>query len=97
MRRATLVGCSRGESSEAGEGYGRGADLPSIRSLMGTFNEARNSESAEAFTKANRSAPSDVIMLSGCKDSQTSADAVEAGKATGAMSWAFIKVSRSGA
>ena len=26
-----------------------------------------------------------------CKDSQTSADASEAGKATGAMSWAFIE------
>ncbi len=32
------------------------------------------------------------IMLSGCKDAQTSADAVEAGKATGAMSWGFITV-----
>lgn len=31
-------------------------------------------------------------MLSGCKDSQTSADATEAGKATGAMSWAFTTV-----
>ena len=40
----------------------------------------------------NRSSGADVIMLSGCKDSQTSADATEAGKATGAMSWAFIKV-----
>lgn len=29
-------------------------------------------------------------MWSGCKDSQTSADADEAGKATGAMSYAFI-------
>jgi metacaspase-1 len=32
------------------------------------------------------------MMLSGCKDAQTSADAMEAGKATGAMSWAFITV-----
>jgi hypothetical protein len=30
------------------------------------------------------------ISWSGCKDSQTSADATEAGKATGAMSYAFI-------
>jgi hypothetical protein len=30
-------------------------------------------------------------MWSGCKDSQTSADANEAGKATGAMSYAFIR------
>ncbi|PWN26580.1 hypothetical protein BDZ90DRAFT_233182, partial [Jaminaea rosea] len=72
--------------------YAQGNVGGMLKGLMGTFNEARNSESAEAFTKQNRSAPSDVIMLSGCKDSQTSADAVEAGKATGAMSWAFIKV-----
>lgn len=63
-----------------------------MKGLMGTFNEAKNSESAESFTKQNRSSPADVIMMSGCKDSQTSADAVEAGKATGAMSYAFIKV-----
>jgi len=31
------------------------------------------------------------ISWSGCKDSQTSADATEAGKATGAMSFAFIQ------
>jgi hypothetical protein len=31
-------------------------------------------------------------MLSGSKDSQTSADATIAGKATGAMSYAFVKV-----
>jgi hypothetical protein len=34
------------------------------------------------------------ISWSGCKDSQTSADATEAGKATGAMSYAFIKTLR---
>lgn len=36
--------------------------------------------------------PADVIMLSGSKDNQTSADAVENGQATGAMSYAFVKV-----
>ncbi|CCK68019.1 Ca(2+)-dependent cysteine protease MCA1 KNAG_0A03330 [Huiozyma naganishii CBS 8797] len=33
----------------------------------------------------------DVIMFSGSKDDQTSADAVEDGKNIGAMSWAFIR------
>jgi len=32
----------------------------------------------------------DVWMFSGCADDQTSADTRIAGKATGAMSWAFI-------
>ncbi|KAI9621422.1 hypothetical protein H4Q26_015723 [Puccinia striiformis f. sp. tritici PST-130] len=39
---------------------------------------------------ATRTSPADAIQWSGCKDSQTSADAVEAGSATGAMSYAFI-------
>jgi hypothetical protein len=34
----------------------------------------------------------DVIMFSGCKDNQTSADATINGTATGAMSYALIKV-----
>ncbi|GME96110.1 unnamed protein product [Ambrosiozyma monospora] len=33
-------------------------------------------------------------MFSGCKDDQTSADANEAGKFTGALSWAFLQVLR---
>ncbi|BEJ05546.1 hypothetical protein CcaverHIS641_0300680 [Cutaneotrichosporon cavernicola] len=41
-------------------------------------------------TRQTRTSPADVIMWSGCKDSQTSADTSEAGKATGAMSHAFI-------
>lgn len=46
----------------------------------------RNSEAAER-TKQTRTSPADVIMWSGCKDSQTSADTNEAGRATGAMSY----------
>lgn len=40
---------------------------------------------------ANKSSPANVVSLSGCKDDQTSADAVEGGQRTGAMSWAFMK------
>ena len=39
-----------------------------------------------------RSTLGDAIQLSGCRDDQTSADANIAGEATGAMSWALIKV-----
>jgi len=38
---------------------------------------------ANERTRQQNTSPADVIMWSGCKDSQTSADAVEAGKATG--------------
>jgi len=41
-------------------------------------------------SKRTRTSAADVISWSGCKDEQTSADAFEAGKATGAMSYAFI-------
>lgn len=39
-----------------------------------------------------KSSPADVIMFSGSKDNQTSADTVENSRATGAMSYVFIKV-----
>jgi hypothetical protein len=41
---------------------------------------------ADEYAKQTRFSPADVISWSGCKDSQTSADTVEAGEATGAMS-----------
>lgn len=45
-----------------------------------------NNDMQEKFRKAS---PADVIMFSGCKDSQTSVDACIRNQATGAMSWAF--------
>lgn len=63
-----------------------------LKGLLSTVTTAKNTNSAEEVTKQTRSSGADVVMLSGCKDSQTSADASEAGKATGAMSYAFVKV-----
>lgn len=72
--------------------YARGDIGGVVKGLLGTFKTATSSSGADDVTKQTRSSPADVVMFSGCKDSQTSADAVEAGKATGAMSWAFIEV-----
>lgn len=72
--------------------YARGDVGGMMKGLFSTMTTAKNSESADAFTKANRTSGADVVMLSGCKDAQTSADAVEAGKATGACSFAFLAV-----
>ena len=59
--------------------------------LTGLFKSAVGSNrKAEAYAKATRTSSADVISWSGCKDSQTSADTVEAGQSTGAMSFAFI-------
>jgi metacaspase-1 len=52
-----------------------------------------NSE-ARAKTVSTRTTEADVIMFSGCQDSQTSADACIGGEATGAMSYALIRALR---
>eukprot|EP01101_Sappina_pedata_P005142 TRINITY_DN22_c0_g2_i1.p1 TRINITY_DN22_c0_g2~~TRINITY_DN22_c0_g2_i1.p1 ORF type:complete len:294 (+),score=117.78 TRINITY_DN22_c0_g2_i1:116-883(+) len=40
--------------------------------------------------QATNSSPADVVMISGCRDDQTSADATIGGQATGAMSFALM-------
>ncbi|KAL2752217.1 hypothetical protein ACRALDRAFT_1078245 [Sodiomyces alcalophilus JCM 7366] len=84
-------------AKEAGQGllgaitsYSQG-DLGGVASnIMGFFKKATNGEEAYNRAIATKTSPADVIMLSGSKDDQTSADATIAAQATGAMSWAFI-------
>ncbi|KAL1844100.1 hypothetical protein VTJ49DRAFT_4952 [Mycothermus thermophilus] len=84
-------------AKEAGQGllsaisaYSRG-DLGGVaNSVMGFFKKASNSEDAYARSLAIKASPADVVMFSGSKDDQTSADTTIASQATGAMSWAFI-------
>ncbi|ORZ39357.1 caspase domain-domain-containing protein [Catenaria anguillulae PL171] len=64
--------------------------------LMGAFNLAKNLATGQDDKKAaqveqDKMSKAQVIMFSGCKDSQTSADAHIQGSATGAMSWALLK------
>ncbi|KAK0210308.1 caspase domain-containing protein [Desarmillaria ectypa] len=87
---------------EAGQGllsavssYVRGDERGALESAIGVFKSFMgNSEAQEAnqYTQRTRTSPADVISWSGCKDSQTSADTQEAGRATGAMSYAFTTV-----
>ncbi|KAF9223655.1 peptidase C14 [Gyrodon lividus] len=49
-----------------------------------------NAQKADQHAKATRTSPADAISWSGCKDSQTSADAQIKGRNTGAMSDAFL-------
>ncbi|RKF82244.1 Metacaspase-1 [Golovinomyces cichoracearum] len=66
-------------------------DLGGVASnIIGLIKRATTGEEAHAKTMATKTSPADVIMWSGSKDDQTSADATIASKATGAMSWAFI-------
>ncbi|WWC58303.1 metacaspase-1 [Kwoniella dejecticola CBS 10117] len=75
----------------AGMSYLKGDTGGMIKGLMGIGKNLVNQNSdARKKTQETKTSPADVIMWSGCKDSQTSADTQEAGKATGAMSYAFI-------
>ncbi|KAI9478233.1 MAG: caspase domain-containing protein [Benjaminiella poitrasii] len=65
--------------------------LSSIMSLGKQLMEIRNISNQ---ARRKNFSQADVIMFSGCKDDQTSADANEAGRATGAMSYAFTKTLR---
>ncbi|QPG96743.1 hypothetical protein C2857_005148 [Epichloe festucae Fl1] len=84
-------------AKEAGQGllsalgsYARG-DIAGVASTMLSFAKtAFKGDGAYNKTKDTRTSPADVIMWSGSKDDQTSADATIANQATGAMSWAFI-------
>ncbi|KAI0749897.1 caspase domain-containing protein [Daedaleopsis nitida] len=84
-------------AAEAGQGllsavtsYARG-DMGGVFSSMSGLLKSATGGNARADKKARatRTSPADVISWSGCKDSQTSADTVEAGQSTGAMSYAF--------
>jgi len=84
-------------AKEAGQGllgviasYSQGDIGGMIKKGMGLFKKATVGEEAHNRTLATKTSPADVIMLSGSKDDQTSADATIAAQATGAMSWAFI-------
>ncbi|KAK7690938.1 Ca(2+)-dependent cysteine protease [Cerrena zonata] len=85
-------------AAEAGQGlmsavtsYARGDMSGVFSSVSGLLKTASGSgQKAEKKARATKTSPADVISWSGCKDSQTSADAFEAGQATGAMSFAFM-------
>ncbi|GAA6064128.1 hypothetical protein JCM10212_006767 [Sporobolomyces blumeae] len=70
--------------------YARG-DLGGVfKSITSVGSRIMNGDKATEITKQTRTSMADVISFSGCKDDQTSADTSMAGRATGAMSWAFI-------
>ncbi|KAF8914273.1 caspase domain-containing protein [Gymnopilus junonius] len=89
-------------AAEAGQGllsavtsYARGDMGGVFNAAMGLVKTATgNQQKAEKITRTTKTSPADVISWSGCKDSQTSADAQEAGQATGAMSYAFTTAIR---
>jgi metacaspase-1 len=57
---------------------------------MGLFKKVTQGDEVYQRNLRTKTSPADVIMWSGSKDTQTSADASIGGEATGAMSYAFI-------
>ncbi|BEJ14982.1 hypothetical protein CspHIS471_0407490 [Cutaneotrichosporon sp. HIS471] len=68
-----------------------GNDLGALMTAFGAASKAYHTKSGVALARQTKTAGADVIAWGGCKDSQTSADTQEAGQATGAMSYAFVR------
>lgn len=84
-------------AEEAGKGllgavmaYAQGNLAGVATSIFDFARTAVKGDGAYKKTVQTKTSPADVIMWSGSKDDQTSADATIASQATGAMSWAFI-------
>ncbi|KAH7394240.1 caspase domain-containing protein [Phaeosphaeria sp. MPI-PUGE-AT-0046c] len=84
-------------AKEAGQGllgivssYARGDIGSMVGAASSFFKKAVNGDDVYKKNLRTKTSPADVIMWSGSKDTQTSADASIGGQATGAMSWAFI-------
>lgn len=77
----------------AGKAYISGDPSRAISSVMSLGSRILSGNKTMKKEKINqiKGSGADVIMFSGCKDDQTSADATEAGRATGAMSYAITK------
>ncbi|KAF5093875.1 hypothetical protein D0Z03_002260 [Geotrichum reessii] len=84
---------------EAGEGllsayqsYQSGDIQGVVSQVTNVFNRVSRGNEGYEEAKKTKTSPSDVVMFSGCKDDQTSADTFADGQPTGAMSHAFVKI-----
>ncbi|KAF9188356.1 Ca(2+)-dependent cysteine protease [Haplosporangium sp. Z 767] len=79
-----------GGLKNAGMSYLKG-DIGGVLNSLGGMGKRITNPNKRAENIRNKSSPSDCIMFSGCKDTQTSADAHEQGFGmTGAMTFSFI-------
>jgi hypothetical protein len=70
--------------------YARGDIGGMASTAMGLFKKVTQGDEVYQRNLRTKTSPADVVMWSGSKDTQTSADASIGGEATGAMSYAFI-------
>ncbi|KAL2889994.1 p20 subunit of caspase [Ceratocystis lukuohia] len=64
------------------------------RGFIGLLKRATAGDESLQRSKLMKSSEADVVMFSGSKDNQTSADSMVSSQPTGAMSWAFITALR---
>ncbi|KAI8078627.1 caspase domain-containing protein [Halteromyces radiatus] len=79
---------------KAGMAYASGNVGGALSSLMSLGNKVMTGKKTDERIKQFKGSEADVIMFSGCKDDQTSADAVINARATGAMSYSLITALR---
>ncbi|KAI9245021.1 caspase domain-containing protein [Sporodiniella umbellata] len=78
----------------AGIQYARGDKDGALSSILSLGKQLLETRQISDDVRQRNTTLADVIMFSGCKDDQTSADAQEAGRATGAMSFALTTTLR---
>jgi len=76
----------------AGLTFLKGDHSGALKQAGATLWEGIQTKFASPEKQKTNSSPADVIMVAGCRDDQTSADASISGKATGAMSFALMQV-----
>lgn len=84
---------SAGEGLNILKGYMMNNSSMMMSGAKGLFSKVTNYSNNDKIDriKQMKMSPADVILFSGCKDDQTSADANESGTFTGALSWAFLQ------
>ncbi|KAL1920157.1 uncharacterized protein VTP21DRAFT_1303 [Calcarisporiella thermophila] len=93
----TTIAATAGTSLlSMGTDYLRGDIGGLLKTATSLGNTLLRGNKSKEISRQTRSSPADAIMFSGCKDMQTSADTTEGGQNTGAMSYAFTTVMRSG-
>ncbi|RKP39896.1 caspase domain-containing protein, partial [Dimargaris cristalligena] len=79
----------------AGMSFQQGDSMKALQGLVQgfkMFTSGGQANEADKLTKETKGTTADVVMFSGCRDDQTSADAQINNQATGAMSHALIEV-----
>jgi len=77
---------------DAGLTFLKGDHSGALKKAGGTLWEGFQTKFGSPEKQKTNSSPADVIMIAGCRDDQTSADASISGKATGAMSFSLMLV-----